>query len=416
MGGRHKRRRSDPSRDGERDHYRASTRVRSHVASGSSDDDDDGRDSMHYSFRVGELLKSRYRTLSLLGTGTFGKVILCHDERSERDVAIKVVRAIYKYSSEATVEARILADVLERARAQCRRIPIVELFDRFEHRGHVCLVFERLGHTLLEAVELARTPHEHGASSYLCLRTVQSVARSLFDALAFLHGLSLSHTDLKPENILFVDAPGTLAAKQLAAGNAVPHGAAGGLRDTPQQQPQQPPTVKLIDFGGATFANEHHSEIVCTRQYRPPEVTLGMRWGCEVDLWSSGCILAELYTGHVLFATHDEAEHLALMERCLGAIPRRMARAASERAQRRWFVQGVLHWPQIATDRKSERHVRESARLKDTIARDRPWTRAHDEFLSLLHRLLEYLPEHRITAREALLHPFLTMEIPPGVA
>jgi len=43
----------------ERDHYRASTRVRSHVASGSSDDDDDGRDSMHYSFRVGELLKSR---------------------------------------------------------------------------------------------------------------------------------------------------------------------------------------------------------------------------------------------------------------------------------------------------------------------------------------------------------------------
>ena len=189
-----------------------------------------------------------------------------------------------------------------------------------------------------------------------------------------------------------------------------------GAAEQPQQQPQQPPTVKLIDFGGATFANEHHSEIVCTRQYRPPEVTLGMRWGCEVDLWSSGCILAELYTGHVLFATHDEAEHLALMERCLGAIPRRMARAASERAQRRWFVQGVLHWPQIATDRKSERHVRESARLKDTIARDRPWTRAHDEFLSLLHRLLEYLPEHRITAREALLHPFLTMEIPPGVA
>lgn len=174
--------------------------------------------------------------------------------------------------------------------------------------------------------------------------------------------------------------------------------------------------VKLIDFGGATYASEHHSEVVCTRQYRPPEVTLGMRWGCEVDLWSAGCILAELYTGHVLFGTHDEAEHLALMERSLGAIPRRMARGACERAQRRWFVQGVLHWPQIAPDRKSERHVREAARLKDALGRDRPWSRAHDEFLSLLLRLLEYLPEHRITAREALLHPFMTMALAPGLS
>jgi serine/threonine protein kinase len=133
-------------------------------------------------------------------------------------------------------------------------------------------------------------------------------------------------------------------------------------------------------------------------------------------MWSAGCILAELYTGHILFATHDEAEHLALMERALGAIPRRMARAASERAQRKWFVQGVLHWPQIASNRESERHVRESPRLKDALARDRPWTRFHDELLSLLSRCLEYLPEHRISAREALLHPFLNTEMPAGIA
>jgi serine/threonine protein kinase len=185
-------------------------------------------------------------------------------------------------------------------------------------------------------------------------------------------------------------------------------------RSAPRAQ-AAPCAVKLIDFGGATYEHEHHSEVVCTRQYRPPEVTLGMHWGCAVDLWSAGCILAELLTGHVLFATHDEAEHLALMERALGAIPRRMARSASERAQRRWFAHGALHWPQVATSRESERHVREAARLKDALARDRPWTRAHDEFLSLLARLLEYLPEHRITAREALLHPFLGMDIAPGV-
>ena len=175
-------------------------------------------------------------------------------------------------------------------------------------------------------------------------------------------------------------------------------------------------SVKVIDFGGATSRDETHSSVVCTRQYRPPEVTLGMRWGCAVDLWSAGCILAELYTGHVLFATHNEAEHLALMERALGAIPSRMARSASERARRRWFVHGWLHWPQIATSRESERAVRASARLKDALARDRPWTHVHEAFLSLLSRLLEYVPEHRISAREALLHPFLQLEIPPGMA
>jgi len=198
------------------------------------------------------------------------------------------------------------------------------------------------------------------------------------------------HQDLKPENILFHE---------------------WSKLDTPPKAR----LVKLIDFGGATYENDHHSEVVCTRQYRPPEVTLGMRWGCPVDLWSVGCILAELYTGHVLFGTHDEAEHLALMERALGAIPRRMARAASERAQRRWFVQGVLNWPQAAPNRKSERHVRDAARLKDALMRDRPWTCVHDEFLSLLLRLLEYLPEQRITAREALQHPFMKMDIPPGM-
>lgn len=89
----------------------------------------------------------------------------------------------------------------------CARLgsPVVDLYDRFEHRGHVCLVFERLGHTLLDAIALARSPHEHGASSYLCLQAVQAVARGMLEALAFLHGMGLSHTDLKPENVLFTD-------------------------------------------------------------------------------------------------------------------------------------------------------------------------------------------------------------------
>jgi serine/threonine protein kinase len=75
--------------------------------------------------------------------------------------------------------------------------------------------------------------------------------------------------------------------------------------------------IRLIDFGGATFEGEHHARIVNTRQYRAPEVVCGLGWSYPSDCWSIGAILPELYTGELLFATHEDLEHLALMERIL---------------------------------------------------------------------------------------------------
>lgn len=105
--------------------------------------------------------------------------------------------------------------------------------------------------------------------------------------------------------------------------------------------------VRLIDFGSATFDHEHHSTIVSTRHYRAPEVILELGWSQPCDVWSIGyvyqktpktifliliklflysCIMFELYLGITLFQTHDNREHLAMMERILGVIPYRMAR------------------------------------------------------------------------------------------
>lgn len=84
--------------------------------------------------------------------------------------------------------------------------------------------------------------------------------------------------------------------------------------------------IRLIDFGSATFDHEHHSTIVSTRHYRAPEVILELGWSQPCDVWSIGCILYELYVGNTLFQTHDNREHLAMMERILGQIPYRMAR------------------------------------------------------------------------------------------
>ena len=59
--------------------------------------------------------------------------------------------------------------------------------------------------------------------------------------------------------------------------------------------------IKVIDFGSSCFIHDHLSSYVQSRSYRAPEVILGCRYDYKIDIWSLGCILAELFTGYVLF-------------------------------------------------------------------------------------------------------------------
>jgi dual-specificity kinase len=79
----------------------------------------------------------------------------------------------------------------------------------------------------------------------------------------------------------------------------------------------------IVDFGGLVReGHEDFTGIINTRQYRSPEVTLqSFEWNEKSDIWSLGCILMELYTGSLLFPTHDEVEHLAMIEKLCGSIP-----------------------------------------------------------------------------------------------
>jgi serine/threonine protein kinase len=59
--------------------------------------------------------------------------------------------------------------------------------------------------------------------------------------------------------------------------------------------------IKVIDFGSSCFVNERMYTYVQSRFYRSPEVIMGLPYGCEIDMWSFGCIVAELYMGYPLF-------------------------------------------------------------------------------------------------------------------
>jgi serine/threonine protein kinase len=130
------------------------------------------------------------------------------------------------------------------------------------------------------------------------------------NSYAVLHDLNLIHTDLKPENILLCDN----AYQTFTYNRKIPSSSQTVSRQAGQRKVLLDTEIRLIDFGSATFQDEYHSSVVSTRHYRAPEIILGLGWSYPCDIWSIGCILVEFFTGDALFQTHDNLEHLAMME------------------------------------------------------------------------------------------------------
>ena len=155
----------------------------------------------------------------------------------------------------------------------------------FDFRGHICIVFELLGCSLYDVLKA-------GEFKGLSLATIRTYATQILDALDFLRGpgVGIVHCDLKPENIL-VCRPGSTS-------------------------------IKLVDFGSSCLIG--HTVVWCdvthllnaaqiyqyiqSRFYRSPEVMLGLTYSVEIDMWSAGCLLMELYTGRPIFNGTDERD------------------------------------------------------------------------------------------------------------
>lgn len=233
-------------------------------------------------------------------------------------------------------------------------------------------------------------------------RDIWLFAKQLLNSVAFLHRLSLIHTDLKPENVLLVDASFDLVATSRRS-------------NARKKRVLRNAEIRLIDFGSATFSNEYHSGVVSTRHYRAPEIILGMGWSFPCDVWSIGCILVEFFTGEALFQTHDNLEHLAMMEMVLGKLPDDYRRKA-ETYKPEYFYHGHLDYPRPETTKQSRRYVQSMKPLQDIISGPPSYAKHQREFVSLLRRLLEFDPAKRITVEDALKHPYFKLdpnEVPP---
>ncbi|KAI9749549.1 MAG: dual specificity protein kinase kns1 [Lichina confinis] len=358
-------------------------------------DDEDG----HYIVNADSDLTDRYQICRLLGQGTFGKVVEAYDRRKRVRCAIKIIRSVQKYRDASRIELRVLSTLASNDREN--RNKCIHVRDCFDFRNHICIVTDLLGQSVfdfLKSNQFTPFPNSH----------IQSFARQLFTSVAFLHDLNLIHTDLKPENILLVDG----GYQTFTYSRPIPSSSTTISRTARQRKVLLDTEIRLIDFGSATFDEEYHSSVVSTRHYRAPEIILGLGWSFPCDIWSIGCILVEFFTGDALFQTHDNLEHLAMMESvCGGKIDSRLVRQVYQTGRghggnpaTKFFVKHQrLDYPNSETTKASKKYVKAMKRLQDIIPAT---TRFNRQFLDLLRRIFLYDPAQRITAKQALQHPW----------
>ena len=374
---------------------------------------------------------NKYTVVSLLGHGTFGQVVLCRDETEERNnggkaayVAVKVLKNRSAYFRQGLVEAAVLTAINTDWDPDGSKHTL-RLLDHFLCQNHLCIVTELLGCSLLtlllRASPTTTTNNNNNTtttttnvnssrrSSSCCrggisVRAAQEYLRQLLDALTALGRGGIVHCDVKPDNVL-ISRSGTT------------------------------PALTLIDFGSACFVGTSPYTYIQSRSYRAPEVILGLQATCAIDMWSLGCVAAELLLGTPLFQGAGEYDQLARIIRFLGRQPPPPMIAAGRRAH--LFYEPDPARPAaflMKTAAAYELEIQKKcfinplplpyASLEDFAARVPlvitspaedvlPQNELRRSLLSFLRGVLEIDPRKRWTAAQARAHPFLNDALLP---
>ncbi|XP_010180091.1 PREDICTED: dual specificity tyrosine-phosphorylation-regulated kinase 4, partial [Mesitornis unicolor] len=298
----------------------------------------------------------RYEVLEVIGKGSFGQVAKCLDHKTNELVALKIIRNKKRFHSQALVEVKILDALLKKDKDDTHNI--IHMKEYFYFRNHFCISFELLG---INLYELIKKNNFQGFSLSLIRHFTQCVLR----CLQVLYQERIIHCDLKPENILLY------------------HKGQG--------------SVKVIDFGSSCYEDQRVYTYVQSRFYRSPEVILGHPYAMAVDMWSLGCIMAELYTGYPLFPGENEVDQLACIMEVLGLPPADFIQAAS---RKRTFFDSK-GFPKSITNSKGKKRCPDSKDLSTVL-------KTHDAgFLDFLKGCLMWEPALRMTPDEALKHAWI---------
>ncbi|KAI6105551.1 Pkinase-domain-containing protein [Pisolithus sp. B1] len=294
--------------------------------------------------------KELYAIVSQVGEGTFGKVYKARNTITNVHVALKRIRMESEkdgFPVTAMREIKLLQSL--------RHQNVVRLFEMMVSNGSVFMVFEYMDHDLTGV--LSQTQFAFSEAN------LKSLCSQMLAGLAYLHHKGVIHRDIKGSNIL-INNRGEL---------------------------------KLADFGLARFYQKRrrsdYTNRVITLWYRPPELLFGATvYGPEVDMWSAGCIMLELFTKKPVFQGNDEIHQLEVIYRVFGTP-----------TPERWPGITELPWYELVKPKEAiPNHFRELFRRWLSPAA-----------LDLAEQLLTYDPAKRVTAIQALEAPYFDVELPP---
>ena len=296
-------------------------------------------------------INDHFQIIENIGDGTYGCVQKCRDLKTNEIVALKRIKIIRK---EEGFPHNTIREVKLLRQLRHDNIVLLKGVIHVKTERTIYLVFEYCDYDLQALLYMPGLPN-------LNLQFLHCLMRQLLTVLCYLKVRGVVHRDLKPAN-MFVTKSNIL---------------------------------KLGDFGLSRelTSNSRYSDTVITLWYRPPELFLGSHnYGPEVDMWSAGCIFYEMLTKHPLFVSSDNTDvkqMQAIMNIC--------------------GTPDDKDWPEWKTYDKSLlfKHTaqqRIANRLHEHLYKTIP--KESHGIIDLLMRMLQMNPRRRITAEQAMNHPY----------
>ncbi|XP_053648093.1 glycogen synthase kinase-3 beta isoform X6 [Cherax quadricarinatus] len=299
----------------------------------------------------------------VIGNGSFGVVFQAKLCETGELVAIKKVLQDKRFKNR---ELQIM-----RRLEHCNIVKLMYFFyssgDKKEE-VFLNLVLEFIPETVYKVARHHSKQKQTIPISYIKLYMYQ-----LFRSLAYIHSLGVCHRDIKPQNLLLDPETGVL---------------------------------KLCDFGSAKHLvrGEPNVSYICSRYYRAPELIFGATdYTTNIDVWSAGCVLAELLLGQPIFPGDSGVDQLVEIIKVLGTPTREQIREMNPNYTEFKFPQIKSHpWQKALMTRMADSANNDKKHQKLRVFRQR----TPEDAINLVARLLEYTPSARITPLQACAHKF----------